>query len=599
MMQELVELQAALYKVRIDNRSLYDLKLHIIQRNLHGVDNDEFAVNIAMLRMWLSLSIEYEGATPEPLPNLDFKVVLGDSLLGPDPSPETYGDLFRHQAHSVADRLATLKKDHMSAQGLEKKDLKEKVEAVERELREALAESPAKEGAVDWRVRFAEVFDRGGFDVALANPPYVQLQRNGGELSKLYQDRKFKTFIRTGDIYQLFYERGCQMLRRGRGVLAYITSNSWLKAEYGKTLRSYFAERHTPLRLLDLGKDVFESAIVDSSVLLLREGAGGGTFPAVDMDMMSTPHFPPHETLWGGVHPDGNGPWSILSPIQQNVMDKMLSVGTPLRDWDVRINYGIKTGYNDAFIVSSATKEALIEENSKSAEVVEPVIRGRDISRYRADWAGLWLINIPWHFPLHLDPSIRGNSKKAERLFEGQYPAVYRHLLCHKEALAARNTSETGIRYEWYALQRWGANYHEDFSKEKLVWIDLTHQGRFAFDDQGIYCANTAFMLTGSSLKYLCAVLNSTLITWYIKNTALNSGMGVPRWVKFTVERIPVPKMSAAKQRPLVLLVDHIIATKSADPSANTVELEKQIDRLMYELYGLSEEEVGAVEGSG
>ena len=117
MMQELVELQAALYKVRIDNRSLYDLKLHIIQRNLHGVDIDEFAVNIAMLRMWLSLSIEYEGPTPEPLPNLDFKVVLGDSLLGPDPSPENYGDLFRHQAHSVADRLATLKKDHMSAQG--------------------------------------------------------------------------------------------------------------------------------------------------------------------------------------------------------------------------------------------------------------------------------------------------------------------------------------------------------------------------------------------------------------------------------------------------------------------------------------------------
>ena len=103
MMQELVELQAALYKVRIDNRSLYDLKLHIIQRNLHGVDIDEFAVNIAMLRMWLSLSIEYDGPTPEPLPNLDFKVVLGDSLLGPDPSPENYGDLFRHQAHSVAE----------------------------------------------------------------------------------------------------------------------------------------------------------------------------------------------------------------------------------------------------------------------------------------------------------------------------------------------------------------------------------------------------------------------------------------------------------------------------------------------------------------
>ena len=392
MMQELVELQTALFNVGVDPKGLYDLKLHIIQRNLHGVDNDEFAVNIAMLRMWLSLSIEYEGPTPEPLPNLDFKVVLGDSLLGPDPSPENYGDLFRHQAHSVADRLATLKKDHMSAQGSDKKELKEKVEAVEKELREALADSPAQEGAVDWRVQFAEVFDRGGFDVALANPPYIQLQRNEGELRKRYQDKDFKTFTPRGDVYQLFYERGCQMLTRSRGLLAYITSNSWLKAQYGKATRRWFSEHHTPLRLLDLGKDVFASAIVDSSVLLLREGVGGGAFPAVDMDTISTPDFPPHEALWGRVRTDGSRPWSILSPLEESVMDKMQLAGTPLRDWDVRINYGIKTGYNAAFIINDATRQALIAQDPNSAEVIKPVLRGKDIRRYKSEWAGVWLI---------------------------------------------------------------------------------------------------------------------------------------------------------------------------------------------------------------
>ena len=115
MMQELVELRTALFNIGVDARSLYDLKLHIIQRNLYGVDIDEFAVNIAMLRMWLSLVIEYEGHTPEPLPNLDFKVVKGDSLLGPDPSPDNYGDLFRYRAHSVATQLANLKARHMEA----------------------------------------------------------------------------------------------------------------------------------------------------------------------------------------------------------------------------------------------------------------------------------------------------------------------------------------------------------------------------------------------------------------------------------------------------------------------------------------------------
>ena len=183
MMQELVDLQTALYsdRLRATSRDLYDLKLHIIQRNLYGVDIDEFAVNIAMLRMWLSLAIEYEGEKPEPLPNLDFKVVRGDSLLGPDPSPDNYGDLFRYRAHSVASQLADLKARHMEAT-TDKDVLKEEIERVQGELREVLADTPAPVGAVDWRVEFAEVFDRGGFDVVLANPPYIQLQKDGGKL---------------------------------------------------------------------------------------------------------------------------------------------------------------------------------------------------------------------------------------------------------------------------------------------------------------------------------------------------------------------------------------------------------------------------------
>ena len=358
MMQELVELQTALYNAGLDAKSLYDLKLQIIERNLFGADIDEFAVNIAMLRLWLSLAIEYDDpGDPPPLPNLDFKIVCGDSLLGPDPSPDNYGDLFRHQVHSVAGEVADLKARYMEATGQDKDTLREKIAGVQASLTAALDDSPAPSDAVDWRVEFGEVFsERGGFDVAVANPPYIQLQRDGGKLGQLYKDTGFDTYVRSGDIYQLFYERGCQVLRPNRGLLAYITSNSWLKAEYGKSTRRYFSESHTPLRLLELGKDVFDSAIVDSGVLLLRTGERNGAFPAVDMDRLPSSSFPPDESLWGQVRPDGEAPWSILSRPEQSVMRKMEVRGTPLSDWDVSIYRGVTTGFNDAFIIDSLVK---------------------------------------------------------------------------------------------------------------------------------------------------------------------------------------------------------------------------------------------------
>ena len=195
-----------------------------------------------------------------------------------------------------------------------------------------------------------------GFDVVIGNPPYVQLQKDAGRLANLYQDAGYATYIRTGDIYQLFCEHGCSALSPKTGVLSYITSNSWLRAEYGKPLRKYFVQQHTPLQLLEMGKDVFENTIVDTSILLLREGqrddyADGQAIPAVDMDRMDGDDFPPEADRWGLIRPNTDDPWSILAAAGQSVMDKMHSKGTPLEHWDVRINYGIKTGYNKAFII--------------------------------------------------------------------------------------------------------------------------------------------------------------------------------------------------------------------------------------------------------
>ena len=599
MMQEIVDLHLALYRAGVDAKSLYDLKLHIIERNLYGVDMDDFAVNIAMLRLWLSLAIDYEGEVPPPLPNLEYKIVLGDSLLGPDPDPQNYGSLFRNAVREQADALARAKARYFAASGGEKANFQHAIHDAENALKQALADdAPAPDGAVDWRVAFADVFHRrGGFDVAIANPPYVQLQKDGGRLGRLYESTGFATFVRSGDLYQLFYERGCQLLRK-RGLLAYITSNSWLRAEYGKPLRRYFAEKHTPLRYLDLGKDVFASAIVDSGVLLLRTGAGAGAFPAVDMDRLPNGTFPPPDDLWKEAQPDGEAPWSILSRDEYSVMEKMQAEGTPLKNWDVRINYGIKTGLNEAFIIDNATREALIAEDSNSAEIIKPVLRGRDIRRYQAQWAGKWLLFIPWHFPLHVDPSIKGISIQAESLFQEQYPAVYRYLLKHKPALTSRNRAETGIRYEWYALQRCAADYHAEFTKEKIIWMDMGARGTFAYESTETYINNAAYLITGNSLKYICGVLNSSLSSWYMRNTARTTGMGLTIWHKAYVERIPIPSVPEPGQHPIVELVDKILREKSADPNADTRELEEEIDWLVYDLYGLTNEETAVVADS-
>ena len=189
MLHELVELQSALFTEKLVHGSqpLYDLKLQIIEKNLYGVDVDPFAINIAMLRLWLSLTIDFEGPTPPPLPNLDFKIVCGDSLLGPNPRPENFGDLFRHRVHQIATRIAELKGRFMEATGDEKASLSSEIEHLHKEMEDAVADGPAPPGSVDWRIEFGEVFDvNGGFDIVVANPPYNVL--NKFEAKNLAQD---------------------------------------------------------------------------------------------------------------------------------------------------------------------------------------------------------------------------------------------------------------------------------------------------------------------------------------------------------------------------------------------------------------------------
>ena len=287
--------------------------------------------------------------------------------------------------------------------------------------------------------------------------------------------------------------------------------------------------------------------------------------------------------------------WTILTPIEQSIKSKIEALGTPLRNWDININRGILTGYNEAFIIDGNKKDELLALDPKSAEIIRPILRGRDIKRYSHQFADLWLIYIPWHFPLHNDPTVKGASLVAEKAFEDQYPYIYAHLLKFKVELSNRNRAETGIRYEWYALQRWGANYWEDFSKQKIIWKIIGDQMAFSIDSSDLLVNNACYILTGDGLKYLLAILNSRLIKWYSYLTNMNkTGVGDMQIGAQNVLLFPIPRIPAIEQKPLSDLVERILIMKKNNE--DTTILESDVENLTFELFGLTEEEIAFIE---
>lgn len=221
-----------------------------------------------------------------------------------------------------------------------------------------------------------------------------------------------------------------------------------------------------------------------------------------------------------------------------------------------------------------------------------PILRGRDIKRYGYDWAGQWLIYIPWHFPYQFDESITGASEKAEKAFKEQYPAVYNHMLEYKEPLSKRNKAETGIRYEWYAMQRWGAKYWEDFSKPKIIWGEISDKSKFAFDFLGEYIPEaTSFYMKGECIEYLLSALNSSVSEWLFSKVGTTTGVGTIRWKKYTIEQLIVAKLSTEQ------LNTHLAAFNDLKVGKMSItDFECFSNKLMYDVYKLTSDEIQYIE---
>ena len=579
-------------------------KLYLIQRVIHGVDIQPIATQIAKLRFFISLVIEQPTTDDpnanfglEPLPNLETCFVAADSLKRLKRPDQTV--IRSSRVAQLEKKLRAHRRHWFDAHDRDAKwELRKRDSRLRRSVRKALlydhwdessARAIAKWDAYDQNA-CAAWFDpewmfglTDGFHIVIGNPPYIQLQKNRSRLANRYHDQAYATFARSSDTCVLFYERGLELLHSDGRILAYVTSNSWLKAQYGKKLRLLFADHHTPLRLLELGNDVFASAIVDSAVLIVQRGreAVVPTFPSVDLELLpegvTFPNLP--NRIWRETRPADTEPWRILSAPEWPILYRMQERGTPLHRWDVSINYGIKTGLNAAFIINQETRDVLIAQDPMSAQITKPLLKGKDIRRWRAR-PKQWLIDT------------HNGYGDTARIDATRYPAVKAHL----DQLYPRLKKRQDQGATPYNLR--SCAYHEEFGREKLFWMDMAPEGRFALSRAEMFCNDKGFIMTGPSLAYLCSVLNSNLVTWYVRPTALTTGMGVLQWKRFVVEQVPIPRLPSAEQRPFVNVTRSILKALDTDPQADISTLETEMNRLVYDLYDLSDDEIRLVEGA-
>ena len=475
----------------------------------------------------------------------------------------------------------------------EQKDWQKRVDAVKKEIAEL--ESYFEEinsnkiylGAFEWRIEFPEVLDADGnfigFDCVIGNPPYIQLQSMGTDADVL-ERMKYKTYVRTGDIYCLFYEQGMNLLKPN-GCLCYITSNKWMRAGYGKELRQYFIAKTNPVLLIDFaGIKIFDAATVETNILIAKkESYTQNTLACIisntdDLNKLSVlVQQQAVECRFAS-----SDSWVILSPIEQSIKQKIDTIGTPLKDWNINIYRGVLTGYNDAFIISTEKRNEILancqteDERTRTAELIRPILRGRDIKRYAYNWAGLYLIAT---FPSrHYDIEM--------------YPAVKQYLL----TFGIEKLEQTGKAYivngekikarkktnnKWFEIQD-SISYWEDFSKPKIVWGNLNLTPNYALVENNSFINAPSSMIVPAS-KYLLAILNSKIADFYIKLLGVTRNGGYFEYKPMFIEQLPIPQLKIENKE--LAQIERLIDNNNYT----------EIEYIVYNLYGLTQDEINYI----
>lgn len=598
------------------HRSSYDLKNEILSRSIYGVDIMPMAVEIARLRAWLSLVLEadYKPADRKnnfgisALPNLDFKFVCANSLVdsGYGHFLKTFRDQLRAssgKAYEVNAQIQTLQRirdEYFDPKGDKprKNDLRREFYSVKDKMKTDFAtlkkswnledflnkvddwdpfsdSKPSSFFSPEWMFGITD-----GFDVVIGNPPYVQIQKLEATVKGELEAQRYETYERTGDLYQLFYERAAQVLRPG-GVISFITSNKWMRTNYGVSTRKYLSRRMRPLMVIDFGMaQNFESATTYTNIYL---GQKGGYTDMLEI-CRAGDDFTPESSLLEYVRHHAiaipnpkEEPWIAMTKSEVEIIRKIEKQGTPLIDWDLQINYGIKTGYNEAFIIDRETRDRLIAEDERSAEIIRPILRGEDVSAFRPNFANLFLIAT---FP-------------SLKLKIEDYPAILKHLDAFREKLEPKPKDFKGEKwngrksgsYRWFETQD-SISYHDDFDKPKIIYPNMTKYLPFTYDESaGFLCNDKAFILTGEHIKYLCGILNSSLFKFAFKER-FPELLGDTREVrKVFFEKIPIKRPESPWKERIEGLVEKILAAKQSVIA--TAELEKELDEVVWGMYGM------------
>ena len=627
------------------------VKSDIIQNSIYGVDIEKGAVDIARLRFWLSLVVD--ETKPQPLPNLDYKIVVGNSLLSKfgdkvidikwdyttshgtaetkkiimeqvtklknvaawqdayyiqkGNKQKTQLDIRNIKIDILTNQLILNKKSFQqnnpkavpltgfaltSKQHQKNLDIEMATAGYNQhieKLQTIKKDKNAKLDFFDWKIDFPEVMNREdktkeGFDIVIGNPPYVQLQKMGEE-ADLLQQAGFKTFARTGDIYCLFYEKGNDILK-ANGNLIYITGSSWLRSNFGKSLRSFFLDNTNPKSLIDLSDcDIFQSATVLTTIMHFVKEPFSYSLKALRLTR-KTQEYIKKLDLYFKInsslikHLDENA-WTILDNSKVEIKSKIIASGRKLKNWSIEINYGIKTGLNEAFVIDAETCKQLIKEDKNSAKIIKPLLRGRDLKRYGFEFQKLYLINAH-------------NGIKEKGILpiniERDFPAIYNHLKQFKTKLLVR--ADKGDN--WFNLRN--CAYLEAFEQPKIVYPNMVKDMSFAYDEKKHLLNDKCFIFSGEKLKYLLGIFNSKLFRFCFEDH-FPELQGNSREIKaFVMKELPVKYPDAFQEKVITKMVNKVVEFKAAFVS--TKEKETEIDACVYNLYNLSFEEACTIEGN-
>lgn len=436
----------------------------------------------------------------------------------------------------------------------------------------------------------------GKFDIVLGNPPFYRISKMAAREKQIIEKQNFETFAKTGDIYCLFYEKG-NFLLKNNGVLSFITSNKWMRAGYGKKLREYFIKNTNPLKIIDFGGNkIFESATVDTNILIFQKTK---FFESQTFACYVKNNFAKRDNIAEYFEKNcvktcnfSAENWVIAENILEKLREKIEKNGIPLKKFGIKTFFGIITGFNKAFIIDEKTRNNLIKIDSKSFDVIKPILRGKDIEPYFYEFANLWLISVKngW------TNKYRKN-ENAETFFEKTYPAIYEYLKNVGENIPEKQRKGLYKRYAqgdyWWELRSCG--YYDSLESEKIVWQRVTQQPKFSFVPSEFYLLDsTAFIVANLFSKFLLAILNSKVIAFYVEQVVPKYGEVAYRLANQFVEIFPIPQVSEEEQKNLIKIVEKIISKKRNNEK--TEYLEKKIDKIIYKFYHLTDAEIKIIE---